>query len=143
MKTSPFGTRRPALTALLLGSGLLLSFSGCATTDSDYGYYDQPVQVVQPARYVYYPQYEVYYNSARGTYVYYDNGGWVTRRDLPRRWAHNLRSSPSVYLDFSDAPERHHAEIARHYPRNWHGQQRRGGRPDDRDDRWNDDNGRR
>ena len=139
MKTTPRFVSRPTLAAVLLGSGLLLSFSGCATTsEPEYAYYQEPIRVAQPDLYVYYPAYEVYYNSSRGTYVYYDSGAWVTRRDLPRRWAHDLRRSPSVYLDFHDAPQRHHAEIARHYPRNWHGDHRRSGRPDYRRDRWDD-----
>ena len=145
MKTTPLFTPARVVSTLLLGGGLLLGTSGCSTTDSRYSSYDRyerPVRVVQQDTYVYYPAYEVYYNQARGTYVYYDTGRWITSRSIPRRWSRDLPRSPSVYLDFRDAPERHHAEIARQYPRNWHGQQRRAGRPDYRDDRWNDRNDR-
>jgi hypothetical protein len=78
----------------------------------------QPTVVVQDD-YVYYPAYEVYYSSRRHDYRYRDGSVWVTRPAPPRVSVNVLLASPSVRVDFHDAPERHHESVAHNYPRNW------------------------
>src|SRR5258706_5001474 len=69
--------------------------------------------------YVYYPGYQVYYSSNRRQYIYQENHAWVTRATPPRVSAEVLVASPSVRLDFHDAPASHHASIVRQYPKKW------------------------
>ena len=82
-----------------------------------------PVQVaagvVVQDDYVYYPGYQVYYNSYRRQYVYQDGRSWVSRSAPPRVSADVLFASPSVRLDFHDSPSIHHATVVRQYPKNW------------------------
>jgi len=80
-----------------------------------------PVQrvVVVEDDYVYYPGYEVYYSSNRRQYVYRDGNAWVTRPGPPHISLDVLLASPSVRMDFHDAPASHHEGIVRSYPRNW------------------------
>jgi hypothetical protein len=69
--------------------------------------------------FVYYPNYEVYYNRNRHEYRYMEGGVWVNR-PAPRNVAINvLLASPSVHMDFHDSPERHHESVMRSYPKNW------------------------
>ena len=96
------------------------------------GYVDRPeprrVYVAPPARetvvvmqddYVYYPGYEVYYSNSRRQYIYLEGRSWVARPAPPRVSVDVLFASPSVRLDFHDAPAHHHAALVRQYPRNW------------------------
>ena len=69
--------------------------------------------------YVYYPGYEVYYSNSRRQYIYLEGRSWVTRPAPPRVSVDVLFASPSVRLDFHDAPAHHHAALVRQYPRNW------------------------
>jgi len=69
--------------------------------------------------YVYYPGYEVYYSSNRHSYVYRDGRNWVTRPAPPRVAIDVLLASPSVRVDFHDAPAQHHANVVKSYPKNW------------------------
>jgi len=80
--------------------------------------YVEPVVVVQDD-YVYYPGYEVYYSSSRRQYTYRDGRSWVSRPAPPRVSVDVLFASPSVRLDFHDAPEIHHATVVQTYPKNW------------------------
>lgn len=92
--------------------------------------------VVLEDDYVYYPSYEVYYSHTRRQYVYRDGRRWVTRPAPPRVAIEVLLASPSVRVDFRDAPARHHTEMVRRYPRNWRSSDHR---PDDRKKDRNDD----
>ncbi|MCX6893970.1 MAG: hypothetical protein NTZ16_00350 [Verrucomicrobia bacterium] len=110
----------------VFGAVLLVTLTGCI------GYVDRPrargVYVAPPVvektilvedDYVYYPGYEVYYSSSRHQYAYPEGGRWILR-PAPRGVSVNmLLASPSVRMNFHDAPARHHAEIIRQYPRNW------------------------
>ena len=112
----------------LTGTALLGALTGCV------GYVDRPPQarvyeeppsayverqvVVQPD-YVYYPAYEVYYSDNTHRYVYRDGRSWVSRSAPPRVSPDVLHASPSVRMDFHDAPAAHHATIVRTYPKNW------------------------
>jgi hypothetical protein len=69
--------------------------------------------------YVYYPSYGVYYSSGRHQYASLQGGAWVSE-PAPRGVAVGvLRASPSVKMDFHDAPANHHTAIAQQYPKNW------------------------
>ena len=111
----------------VLGAALLTTMTGCTT------YVDRPSQgsvyvapppavettVVVQDDYVYYPDYQVYYSSHRHQYAYLEGGAWVSR-PAPRGVSVNvLLASPSVRMNFHDAPANHHAEIVRQYPKNW------------------------
>lgn len=70
--------------------------------------------------YVYFPGYEIYYNHTTDQYVYWDGNAWVAGIEPPRGvQLEALLGSPSVAMNFSDAPERHHATVVRSYPHNW------------------------
>jgi hypothetical protein len=69
--------------------------------------------------YVYYPEYEIYYSSQRHLYGYWESGAWYWRPEPPRVAVNVLYASPSVRLDFHDAPERHHSTVVKRYPHDW------------------------
>ncbi|TAL05172.1 MAG: hypothetical protein EPO07_03945 [Verrucomicrobia bacterium] len=69
--------------------------------------------------YVYYPGYQVYYSSNRRQYIYQDGSSWVTRTAPPHVSVDVLFASPSVSVDFHDAPAVHHATVVQTYPKNW------------------------
>jgi hypothetical protein len=127
---------RPASLAVLsLATGLMLLQAGCyVQSQPGYRYVAPAPQVIIQDDYVYYPEYEVYYSNTRHDYVYRDGRSWVTRPQPPRGWA---QSSLSVNMSFHDAPERHHAEVIRTYPRNWKPQpsKRRDPHDDHKDDK--------
>jgi len=111
---------------LVFGAALLGVLTGCyvdrprgggAYVESPSLYVESGV-VVQP-EYVYYPGYEVYYNSHSRQYVYQEGRSWVRRPAPPRVSADVLVASPSVRLDFHDSPSVHHAAVVRQYPKNW------------------------
>ncbi|MDB6015681.1 MAG: hypothetical protein JWR19_170 [Pedosphaera sp.] len=112
----------------VFGAALLSALTGCV------GYVDGPrhsgVYVQPPAvyvqndvvvqdDYVYYPGYQVYYSGSRRQYVYLEGSAWVSRPTPPRVSVDVLFASPSVRMDFHDAPSAHHATMVRTYPRNW------------------------
>ena len=105
----------------VLGALLVTLLTGCV------GYVDGPREGVQAAPYggvvvddyVYYPGYEVYYSSSRRQYAYREGNAWVAR-PAPRGVSVNvLLASPSVKMDFHDAPANHHAVVVKQYPKNW------------------------
>jgi hypothetical protein len=110
---------------LVSGALLLSVLCGCVT------YVDRPHQARYEAPrpvyvesgvrddYVYYPGYQVYYSSNRRQYVYQDGNSWVTRPTPPRVSVDVLFASPSVKLDFHDAPAIHHERVVRQYPQHW------------------------
>jgi hypothetical protein len=75
--------------------------------------------VVVHGGYVYYPGYQVYYSSDSRQYIYLEGSAWVTRPAPPRVSVDVLFASPSVTLDFQDAPATHHASVVRQYPKHW------------------------
>jgi hypothetical protein len=69
--------------------------------------------------YVYYPSYGIYYNSGRHQYASLQGGSWISE-PAPRGVAvADLQASPSVKMNFHDAPANHHAAIVQQYPKNW------------------------
>jgi len=129
--------------SFVLSAALLTTLTGCV------GYVDGPragvyveppvveAGVVVEDDYVYYPGYDVYYNSRRHEYAYMEGGAWVSR-PAPRGVSVNvLLASPSVRMNFHDSPANHHAEIVRQYPKNWKSsgaKQRQSRKDDQRDD---------
>jgi len=102
----------------LVGSALGLTLASCHRTSQSHAFTGIAGDRIGDD-YVYYPTYEVYYSPASREYVYYNGSTWV-REATPRQpWAADVRSSPSVPMVFHDAPERHHGEIVRQYPRSW------------------------
>jgi hypothetical protein len=85
--------------------------------------------VVVPDDYVYYPNYGVYYNSRRHQYHYMRNNVWVSQAAPEGVSAQVLLASPSVKMDFHDAPSRHHAQMLQKYPKNWQPAGQHEGRP--------------
>ena len=71
--------------------------------------------------YVYYPKYEVYYIPTRKEYVYYDAGTakWIRTTAPTQMWATDVTGADYVKMDFHDAPEKHHEDVMRRYPRTW------------------------
>jgi hypothetical protein len=124
---------------LVLGVVLLGALTGCVA------YVDRPAQgsvYVSPAYenttvvvvddYVYYPSYECYYSVSRHQYAYREGNVWVAR-PAPRGVTVNvLLASPSVRMNFHDAPERHHAAVVQQYPKNWKPSAEKQGQPDKR-----------
>ncbi|NOS69236.1 MAG: hypothetical protein HOP33_04825 [Verrucomicrobia bacterium] len=116
-------------TGFVLGAVLLGALTGCV------GYVDRPHHVrayappppdyvesgvvVLQDDYVYYPGYQIYYSSNRRQYVYLQGRSWVSRPAPPRVSVEVLFASPSVRLDFHDAPSIHHASVVRQYPKYW------------------------
>ena len=107
------------------GAGLLTLLTGCV------GYVDGPwarvvvdqpvvgVAVGVPDEYIYYPSYDVYYNSSRREYAYMDGGRWVNRPQPYGVSVNVLVGSPSVRMNFHDSPANHQAAVRQSYPRNW------------------------
>jgi hypothetical protein len=69
--------------------------------------------------YIYYPSYQVYYNSHRRQYAYLDGGAWVSRPAPHGVSVDVLRASPSVKMDFHDSPANHHGAMVQKYPKTW------------------------
>jgi len=132
----------------LFGATLLGALTGCvsyADRPHHARVYEQPQPVYEQttlfvqADYVYYPSYQVYYSGNTRQYVYQDGRSWVSRPAPPRVSADVLLASPSVRVDFHDAPAAHHATVVKAYPKNWTppgwNQGNKGGNKKDRKDR--------
>ena len=74
---------------------------------------------VSQDEYVYYPNYEIYYNPHRRVYTYREGGAWLTAPEPPHIGIDVLLGAPSVHLNFHDAPRFHHEAVIRQYPRHW------------------------
>lgn len=133
---------------LIIGGGTVLFvvlLAGCVHEPRHRADYSVPppdyVEVGGVVRddYYYYPGYQVYYSSSRHQYIYQEGSVWVTRPAPPRVSIDVLYASPSVRLDFHDAPSIHHSRVIRDYPQHWtppgsnHGN--REGRDEDRSER--------
>jgi hypothetical protein len=75
--------------------------------------------------YLYYPDYEIYYNPARRQYVFFDGRSWIASPVPPRDYARGLRRAPHVEIYLQDSPEYYHREVVRDYPRRWRQQRQR------------------
>ena len=127
---------RLSLVAFAASVALLGAVTGCIHEPHHARVHAAPAPVyVEEADYVYYPSYEVYYSHSRHQYIYRDGRSWVSRPSPPRVSVDVLFASPSVRLDFRDAPSRHHSTVVRQYPRHWTPQGSGPGRGPDRDGR--------
>lgn len=135
----------------MLGVVFLATLTGCVGYVGGPGagvYVAPPVVetgVVVQDDYVYYPNYDLYYNSSRHQYAYLEGGVWVSR-PAPRGVSVDvLLASPSVRMNFHDSPANHHAEMVQNYSKNWkpsgsnHSQQEN--RKDDKSDKHSENNG--
>jgi hypothetical protein len=109
---------------LVFGAALFGVLTGCVTHDhrpQQGTLYAPPAPgyVVVEDDYVYYPGYQVYYSRNRRQYVYLEGRSWVARPAPPRVSVEVLVASPSVRLDFHDAPSTHHSKVVQQYPKHW------------------------
>lgn len=68
---------------------------------------------VETVRYVYFPNHMIYYDLSLRTYLYLDNGAWISVNILPARFnSINLRRSRTVRIHnyFGDDIRRYHKE---------------------------------
>jgi hypothetical protein len=78
------------------------------------------VQVGAPDDYVYYPKYGAYYSPAHHRYYYQDHSSWGWNATPPAAVTPDVfLQAPSVKMNFHDAPDKHHADIVRQYPKDW------------------------
>jgi hypothetical protein len=132
----------------VLGTILLGTMTGCTgyvTRPRPESAYAPPADVTVAVQddYVYYPGYDVYYNSNRREYAYQEDGHWVSRPAPRGVSASELRASLSVKMDFHDSPANHHTEVVQKYPKNWAPTAARpGGKANHPDDKRDDNNGR-
>lgn len=108
------------------GVVFLGALSGCTTTGSNppRASGEQPAEQTQSAvsaanEYVYFPRYEIYYSRTQRDYVYRDGLTWIRRPEPRTVTVATLHASPSVELDFQDAPSRHHHNVLEQYPKDW------------------------
>lgn len=72
--------------------------------------------VVQ-ARYIYYPEFNFYFDTYRNQYIVADQRGWLYVNRLPRHYRHvNIQRAFGVYLDYyMDHPHRFNRQHVRMY----------------------------
>ncbi len=104
---------------LVLGAVLLITLTGCVDGPQQREVYAAGGGVGLQADYVYYPGYQIYYSSTRRQYLYLESNAWVSRPAPPQVSVDVLLASPSVRLDFHDAPSIHHATVVKQYPKKW------------------------
>jgi len=66
---------------------------------------------VETVRYIYFPDYTIYYDLNYRNYRYLDNGVWITIDALPAKYSHiNLRRSKQVRINnyYDDNIQRYH-----------------------------------
>lgn len=71
-------------------------------------FYPNRAEVV---RYVYFPEFEIYYDFSSRNYLYFDNGIWKRSNILPPRYGHlNLKRSQRIRIKnyFDDDIKRYH-----------------------------------
>ena len=109
-----------------LGLVILALQSGCTSTPQwgSWSTHPSPARIAtvlgRPDSYLYYPAYQVYYNRSKLQFIFPSDRGWTTQDESPADVGEDeLFSSPAVAMNFSDAPERHHAAVLRAYPPFW------------------------
>jgi hypothetical protein len=68
---------------------------------------------VETVRYIYFPEYQFYYDISLRNYIYLNNGAWVTVNMLPSHYRNlNLRRSKQVRITnyYGDDIKRYHNE---------------------------------
>jgi len=93
-------TKRNIVAGLLLSGALLLASCGPVVVSSRIGhppppwFYPNRLEIV---RYVYFPEYRMYFDLSARTYIYWDSGSWVRRNELPSRYR-NVNLNRSRYV---------------------------------------------
>lgn len=81
---------------LILESCGPVVFSSNLETSPPYWFYPNRVETI---RYVYFPEYMIYYDLSLGNYIYLNNGAWITVKVLPQRYRFiNLKQSQFVRI---------------------------------------------
>jgi len=98
------------LTIILSSScGSFVYISKTGTTPPAW-YYPNKVETV---RYIYFPDYEIYYDFSLNNYLYLNNGDWLNTTILPKRFTGiNLRRSKQVRITnyYGDSIKKYHCE---------------------------------
>lgn len=71
---------------------------------------------IEPVRYVYFPDYTIYYDFSQRNYRYLENGVWITVKVLPPRYnSINLKRSKQVRIKnyYDDNIQQYHNENRR------------------------------
>ncbi|HCE55887.1 MAG TPA: hypothetical protein DER05_13200 [Lutibacter sp.] len=103
------------LTVALLFS-FVLSIESCGPvvvtsrigTPPPHWFYPNRAEII---RYVYFPEFEIYYDFSSRNYIYLNNGIWVSANILPPRYSHiNLRRSHHIRINnyFGDDINNYH-----------------------------------
>jgi len=84
----------------------------------------QPVVVVQAevmdtAGFIYYPDYEVYFDPGARVYWYNEGGRWSSAASPVGVSVDVLLASSSTHMNFHDSPENHHAQVVQQFPHGW------------------------
>ena len=98
------------ISILTLGSCGPVVFSSRLGTPPPPWYYPNRVETV---RYIYFPDYEMYYDFSFRTYRYFDNGVWISVKVLPKHFhGINLKRSRKVRIHnyFKDDLKKYHQE---------------------------------
>lgn len=89
--------------ALLFSLGFFIESCGPVVITSRVGtapppwFYPNRAEVV---RYIYFPDYEIYYDFSLRTYLYLDNNIWISTRILPARFNHiDFRRSHRIRIN--------------------------------------------
>ncbi|MCW5521108.1 hypothetical protein J1N09_14765 [Aureitalea sp. L0-47] len=95
---------------LLLASCGPVIFSSRVQTTPPGWFYPNRVEVV---RYVYFPDYLIYYDLSLRQYIYFENGVWITVNVLPPRFREvNLRRSRFIHINdyYGDRIDTYHRD---------------------------------
>lgn len=72
---------------------------------------------IETVRYIYFPEYLIYYDLSLRNYIYFDNGVWLTVNILPAKYNHiNLRRSSQIRINnyFGDDIRKYHYDYRNH-----------------------------
>lgn len=112
-------TAKISLVTLTVAMAALTGCVGGGSYETGAVYSSGPGPVVVVDDYDYYPGYEFYYSRTHHDYYYRDGNRWVRRPQPPGIRPEQLRTAPSVHMDFHDTPDRHHNTVIKNYPRTW------------------------
>ena len=99
------------LTLLLINSCGSIVFTSKIATPPPPWYYPNKVETV---RYIYFPDYEIYYDFYKTNYLYCNDGEWFNASTLPKRfYGINLERSKKVRVTnyYGDDIKKYHCEI--------------------------------
>ena len=119
MITLPYCVKFNTMKKIILFIGLFLtlsSFQACGPVIVSHRLADPPPpwfypNRVETVRYVFFPEFSIYYDLSTRTYIYLDGGVWRRNRVLPTRYrSYNLNRSryERVHNYYDDNIERYH-----------------------------------